>query len=87
MPHVIGDIFPTFVYLTVEENDRLRDLRTILNNFVEQEAARFITGARPLSEFDAYINQLNAIGFREYEQIFVRYWANNQETIRRMQRN
>jgi len=70
------DSFPRMVWFTTQESQRLADIKTVIDNFVEQEVARFITGANPLNDatFNAYINQLNALGLREYESIYQRAW-------------
>ena len=70
------DAFPTMVYFTPQQSQRLADLRTVINNFVEQEAARFITGANSLNNFNTYMSQLEALGFREYESIYQTIYTN-----------
>jgi hypothetical protein len=37
--------------------------------------AKFITGARPLDEFDNYLQELDKLGFQEYQQYYVDAYA------------
>lgn len=48
--------------------ERMSDLRMVLINHTRIETARFITGVRPLTwnEFEAYGNELMALGYYEY---------------------
>lgn len=68
-PYETSD-FPYTIYLTSEQNARASELYTVIAPFVETEVAEFITGARPLSEFDTFIEELESMGIREYEEIY-----------------
>lgn len=46
-------------------NQRMRELQADLGTFVEENLVRFVTGQRPLSEFDAYVEEWNRRGGRE----------------------
>ena len=45
-------------YLSEEENYKLTDLRTVIHPYIEEQVAKFITGARPLDEIDAFAEEL-----------------------------
>ncbi|GHU77701.1 ABC transporter substrate-binding protein [Clostridia bacterium] len=73
------DTYPGTVYFTQEINNRVTDLRTVINAYVESESAKFITGARPLTEAElkAYFDGLDALGYPEYLGYYEDYYANN----------
>lgn len=58
------------VYLTAEQNQRVADLSTVINDHVTAETAKFIVGTRPLEELDAYFAELKNLGIEEYIQIY-----------------
>jgi len=57
-----GALFPEDV------QNRMIDLRMVLQDHTRVETARFITGQRPITaaEFEAYGNELRALGYDEY---------------------
>lgn len=58
------------VYLSAEQNQRVADLSTIINDHVAAESAKFIVGARSLNELDAYFQELRDLGIEEYIEIY-----------------
>lgn len=58
------------VYLTAEQNQRVADLYTVINDHVTAETAKFIVGTRSLDELDAYFAELKKLGIEEYIQIY-----------------
>ena len=70
MPYVV-DQYPTNLYMDEAVNVRMTDLKTVIKNYVRTECAKFITGIRPLSEFEDYLKALHDIGYDEYKQICV----------------
>jgi putative aldouronate transport system substrate-binding protein len=66
------DPFPAFLYLSPQDTARRSDLATVLDNYVRSESAKFITGANPLSNIDKYYSDLNALGFKEYQDFSVK---------------
>lgn len=62
--------YPYYVYFTEEQTERVSELSTVLDPYVETEVAEFITGARPLTEFAQFVQELESMGIREYEQIY-----------------
>lgn len=69
------------VYLTAEQNQRVADLSTVINDYVTAESAKFIVGTRPLSELDAYFEELKSLGIEEYIAIYQEAYASFLETL------
>ena len=66
--------YPTKVFFTDEINTRISDLTTIIKSYVTTETAKFITGQRPLDDFDKYIEELKGIGVDEYLGYYADYY-------------
>lgn len=63
--------YPT-VYPSVEQQEWLDEHKKILEDYVLQMEAKFITGAADLDkEYDAYIQELKNKGAEEYQKIYV----------------
>ena len=69
------------VYLTAEQKQRVADLSTVINDYVTAESAKFIVGTRPLSELDAYFEELKSLGIEEYIAIYQEAYAPFLETL------
>ena len=63
------------VYLSEENTNRVDELRTALDTYVESMEAKFIIGTEPLTNYDAFIEQLKALGAEEYQKIYVDAYA------------
>ena len=56
-----------------EDADRLATLKTDIDNFVNEQAAKFVTGELNLdTDWDSYLSTLNAIGLEELMAIYQR---------------
>ncbi len=55
---------------TSEELEKLRNLKTKLDDIVTQEMDKFIMGSRPLSEYPAFAKQLRDAGSAQLEDIY-----------------
>jgi len=75
MPHTVQR-FPGFFFLEEEESIRRTDLAAVINPYLDEQIANFITGRRPLSEFNSFMDEMKSIGAEELEQIFKGVWAN-----------
>ncbi len=62
--------YPFYVYMSVDQTNRVNELKTVIDPYVEKEVAAFITGARSLDEFDQFVSELEGMGIREYEQLY-----------------
>lgn len=58
-------IYTSFATMTSEESERYYQLFDDLDTYVKENIVNFITGARPLSEFDDYVKQCYAMGAQE----------------------
>ncbi len=55
---------------TEEENSELATLETNVMTVFNSEIDKFITGARPMSEYDDFIDELNAQGAQQIEDMY-----------------
>ena len=69
------------LYCTEEESQRMTDLRSVLDNYVRENFAQFVTGGRSLDEFDAYQEELKAMGIEELLDILQRGYAPYIESV------
>ena len=67
--------YPSLCYFSVDDTNRIAELRTVLDSYIAAEVAKFITGARSLDEFDAFQAELDGLGIDELETIYVDYYA------------
>lgn len=53
---------------TAEEQTRITDLETVLQDYIDSETAKFVTGVRPVTEeeFAKYRADLDALGMQEF---------------------
>ena len=72
--YVTTDVFPKVVYLDAESQEIVDNLALPLTEHIEAETAKFVTGARPIEELDAYFDELDKLGAQEYVQIYVDYY-------------
>ncbi|MGI6690954.1 MAG: hypothetical protein ACOX63_09015 [Christensenellales bacterium] len=70
----ITEGYPTKVFFSDEINIRITDLGAVINSYVRNETAKFITGARPLEEFDHYMDELKKLGLEEYLGYYIDYY-------------
>lgn len=83
IPNYYGKAADEFVYkliYTQEEADELADLKTTINNYVDESTARFITGDLNVdgSDWEDFLAELSNMGLERYIQI-------NQAAYTRMQ--
>jgi hypothetical protein len=74
-PCVTTDVLSTNVYFDVDTTERVADLMQVINEYANTEFAKFVTGKRPLSELDAYFNEIERIGALELIQIYKEYYG------------
>ena len=68
MPHTTGDCYPTTIYLEEQKEIRAMDLKAVITEFTQEEAAKFITGRRELNdtELTKFFADLKTLGIEEY---------------------
>lgn len=67
--------FPTIAYFSAEVVEKMDELHTVIDPYIQSEVAKFITGARSLDEFDAFQAELEKIGVKELEGYYQEYYA------------
>jgi hypothetical protein len=75
VPLVTKDVLSPDVYFDVDTTERVADLMQVINEYANTEFAKFVTGKRPLSELDAYFNEIERIGALELIQIYKDYYG------------
>src|SRR5699024_2055251 len=60
--------WPPFTF-TEDENRRLPALETDISKYVNEMQAEFITGEKPFSEWDEYVETLQQMNLEEYMEI------------------
>jgi putative aldouronate transport system substrate-binding protein len=50
---------------TFDEQTRVSELANTINTYVAEMSVAFVTGQRPLSEFNSYVAQINRMGLPE----------------------
>lgn len=69
-PYMEDTIFPdSFLRLTNDEQDLYADLYTDIDTYSKSEIAKFITGLRPMSEWDNYVNEIKKMGIDDVLKI------------------
>ena len=71
---VVETGYPNSVYLDAETSVEMGNLATVLREYARTESAKFITGARPLSELNDYFDQLEALGALDYVKVYQEYY-------------
>jgi putative aldouronate transport system substrate-binding protein len=70
--------FPPIFYLLPESQRRLDELTTVITPYLTEQVALFVTGRRPLAEFDKFQQELKGLGIDELEAIYQQVWADHQ---------
>lgn len=65
---------PNYVYLDPETMEEAANLLVVISEYATQETAKFVTGARPLSELDAYFDEIERLGALDYVEIYRDYY-------------
>lgn len=68
MPHIPENIIPKITY-TEEEREAIADMKTSIDSYAYDTAVAFITGNKPLSEWDSYLEELEKMGLSEYLKV------------------
>lgn len=65
MPHIPENAIPKIMY-NQEEREKIADMKTNIDAYAYDTAVAFITGNKPISEWDSYLNELEKMGLAEY---------------------
>ena len=63
------------VYMTEDDTLTATEIFSVIENHIISESAKFITGARPLSELDAFQEELKGMGIEEYIALYEEAYA------------
>lgn len=69
------DGFPTTLYLSADISQQITDLKTVINPYVQEQIALFITGKRDLSEVDTFKEELKKMGMEDLLNIYKEQYA------------
>lgn len=65
---VVKDPVLQILYLP-EEADEISEIKATLDTYRDEAAVAFITGNRPLSDWDNYLKELDTIGLKKYMEV------------------
>ena len=72
--------YPSVVYRDEDTVVEMSDLQSVLNPYIQTEVAKFITGVRPLDEFEAFRGELKSMGVEDllaiYQEGYEAYLSN-----------
>lgn len=66
----VADTYPEIYYISDEVNSELSALETVIQPYVKEQVALFITGKRPLSETGAFVEELKGMGMDRVLEIY-----------------
>ncbi len=55
---------------TKEEKDEIANISTTLDTFMSENSMKFITGDKPMSDWDSFISELEKLGYKKMEQMY-----------------
>ena len=67
------------VYMTEEDSTRAAELSKVISDYVKAESAKFITGTRPISEIDAFWEELKKLDIEEYIALYKEAYSSYME--------
>jgi len=65
-------VYPPYITMSVEDKSFCDGVMDDVNNYITEMELKFITGEEPLSNFDAYVAQLDRMGVNEALEIYRR---------------
>ncbi len=68
-PYATKIIWPSFTF-SEEHNQTMATLSTDIDTYVSEMRAQFITGQKPFSEWEDYVDEFEKIGLAEYMSIY-----------------
>lgn len=77
MPYLV-DGYPYVYYLEGDALERSTDLKSVIEPYMREQVALFITGRRPLDEIDDYRKELESMGCEELLNIYKEAYAAQQ---------
>lgn len=76
LPYATEDTFPTYYYLDGDTSKKMADILAAVKEYATVEFARFVTGARPLTdaELTDFFDTVDRLGAEEYEKVHADYY-------------
>ncbi len=72
----VTDGYPSIYYTDAETAQKIIDLETVIQPYVKEQVAMFITGARPLSETADFVEEMKGMGMEELVDIYKNIYDN-----------
>ena len=72
----VSETFPSVYYVDADTADQIINYKTVLEPYIEEQVALFITGGRALSELEDFHSELETMGMGELVAIYQDVWAN-----------
>lgn len=69
--------FPYTYYVDEETQTRISDLTTVIEPYISQQFAMFVTGQRPLSQVEDFAKELKSMGVEELLEIYREIYADS----------
>ena len=75
-PYMTSEVYPNAVYFDEVKSNELLNLKTAMDEYAQQEIAKFVTGARAITddELDKYFATLEGLGALDYVQAYADYY-------------
>ena len=72
----VQDSYPYNVYFDAEKTNELADIKVAFSDYIKQETAKFVTGAKPINdeELSKYFAELEKLGVYDYVQAYADYY-------------
>jgi putative aldouronate transport system substrate-binding protein len=75
LPYLV-DTYPNIRFFDAATNERISELRTEINNYVNEQYVAFISGEKEINEENLaeYFQTIKDLGYEEYVQYFIDYY-------------
>lgn len=67
--------YPTTYYASNDVMQEINDLETVLNPYIKEQVALFITGKRDISEVDAFVAEMESMGMDRLLELYTDIYA------------
>lgn len=70
---------------TEQQSDRIEEIKMITDTLVNESVVAFVTGTKPIDQFDQFVSEIRAQGGEELEKIYAEAYASYQEKMNAVQ--
>ena len=76
LPYLV-ETYPNIRFFDATTNERISELRTEINSYVNEQYVAFISGEKEINSANlaVFFDTLDALGYQEYVQYFIDYYA------------